>query len=377
MKNYLRKIKEEKGAVSALVIITVLTFIAVLLGAILTVTALRKSQLKSDMRIQDVYGADVDNVNEIYDSLINENTDKTAPTVTISMANSQDYLFAVKSTVTITDDDSGVDYEKCKYIYTTSSDEIGTDIGDYTEGSLTQSSTNIEKAKGTGTYYLHVLATDVEGNSAETVSEDAITIASTAEYDYATDTSGNGKEQTASLLPGTYQFECWGASGGKMNNVNGGYGAYTLGNIELNEKKDIYIYVGATTLVREGGYNGGGKAAGGSTGVSRARITSGGGGGATDIRIFSSTISGDDLLWNSPKGLASRIMVAAGGGGGLSYESFSQVGGNGGGLYSEDRPCVHPSGNYYTTGSNQTESGIANITRNTKCWWIRIWRKWT
>ena len=66
--------KDQKGAVSVIVLITVLTFVVVLLGAIITVSTLRKSQLKSDMRIQDIYGKDVDNVNKIYNDLIENRT---------------------------------------------------------------------------------------------------------------------------------------------------------------------------------------------------------------------------------------------------------------------------------------------------------------
>ena len=66
--------KSQKGAVSAIVLITVLTFVLVLLGAIITVTTLRKSQLRSDIRIQDIYSKDVDNVNGIYENLIENRT---------------------------------------------------------------------------------------------------------------------------------------------------------------------------------------------------------------------------------------------------------------------------------------------------------------
>ena len=71
MKNYSKEsLKEEHGAVTALVVITVLTFVAVLLGAYLTVTTLRQSQLQSDIRIQEIYGQDIDRVNEIYENLV-------------------------------------------------------------------------------------------------------------------------------------------------------------------------------------------------------------------------------------------------------------------------------------------------------------------
>ena len=73
MKRYLRKMKNEKGAVTILVAVTVLTFVMVLLGAYLTVTALKQSQLKSDIRIQEVYGRDVNRVDEVYEELIQKN----------------------------------------------------------------------------------------------------------------------------------------------------------------------------------------------------------------------------------------------------------------------------------------------------------------
>ena len=66
MKKNIGKINGERAAVSVLVLITVLTFVFVLLGAFLVVTTLRKSQLNSDIRIQDIYQKGVNNVNEIY-----------------------------------------------------------------------------------------------------------------------------------------------------------------------------------------------------------------------------------------------------------------------------------------------------------------------
>lgn len=60
----------EKGAVSVLIAITVLTFTTVLLGTFLTVSTLRESQLKSDKRIQDIYGKDVNEIDDIYYNLI-------------------------------------------------------------------------------------------------------------------------------------------------------------------------------------------------------------------------------------------------------------------------------------------------------------------
>lgn len=83
MKNSIsKKVKEEKAAVSVLVFITVLTFVVVLLGAYLTVTTLKKSQLESDIRIQEIYGKDVERVDEIYEELTSK--DRQGPNCDIT-----------------------------------------------------------------------------------------------------------------------------------------------------------------------------------------------------------------------------------------------------------------------------------------------------
>ena len=102
MKNNIReKIKEEKAAVTMLVVVTVLTFVAVLLSAYLTSTTLRKSQLKSDMKIQEIYGRDVNNVDEIYEELAS--VDREAPTCEITYTVLDDtsisYQFAFSESV--------------------------------------------------------------------------------------------------------------------------------------------------------------------------------------------------------------------------------------------------------------------------------------
>lgn len=68
--NNIIKLKSEKGAVSSLVLFTVLMFIVILMGVYLTITAKQKAQIKSDMRIEQVYGQDIDNVDYIYNKLV-------------------------------------------------------------------------------------------------------------------------------------------------------------------------------------------------------------------------------------------------------------------------------------------------------------------
>lgn len=68
--NNIIKLKGEKGAVSSLVLFTVLMFIVILMGVYLTITAKQKAQIKSDMRIEQVYGQDIENVDYIYNKLV-------------------------------------------------------------------------------------------------------------------------------------------------------------------------------------------------------------------------------------------------------------------------------------------------------------------
>ena len=72
MRNILVKkvIRKENGAISTLVLFTVLVFVVILMGSYLSVTSLEKSQLKSDEKIQEIYGKGVTQVDLIYDELM-------------------------------------------------------------------------------------------------------------------------------------------------------------------------------------------------------------------------------------------------------------------------------------------------------------------
>ena len=128
---------------------------------------------------------------------------------------------------------------------------------------------------------------------------------------------------------GLYKLETWGAQGGSSlldngtENITaktclldgkgkcfGGYGSYTAGVIQLRKGEVLYLYVGGqgTSGIKSqdapGGYNGGGIG----TWDNNDDESNGAGGGASDVRL----VSGE---WNDATSLASRIMVAAGGGG--------------------------------------------------------------
>lgn len=132
-----------------------------------------------------------------------------------------------------------------------------------------------------------------------------------------------GSQQSVTLQPGSYKLEVWGAQGG---GGGGGLGGYSVGAITIDSAKTAYIYVGENGKPQAGGWNGGG---GISTGSDY------GGGGGTDIRIGSNSLS-------------SRVIVAGGGGG-----AQNDRGGVGGGT---SGTAGTGSGSGYTPGQGGTQS---------------------
>ena len=108
-----------------------------------------------------------------------------------------------------------------------------------------------------------------------------------------------------------YKIECWGAQGGNDMDGRGGLGAYTAGDINLLTNTKLYVCVGCygtrgSKLIY---INGGGITHGAASG-----------GGSSDVRLTGGT-------WNDFASLKSRIMVAAGGGGGENVEKHGGYGG--------------------------------------------------
>lgn len=154
-----------------------------------------------------------------------------------------------------------------------------------------------------------------------------------------------GSVQTATLTPGTYKLECWGAQGGSYSGCIGGYGGYSKGTITLTEATTVYISVGGagSSSSTAAGFNGGG------TGISSGR----GGGGATDVRI------GQNSLY-------SRVIVAGGGGGAGVTSANANPCGCGGGEYGGDGYYNDTTGSY-TIGQNRC-GGSASQTAGGKTW---------
>ena len=147
------------------------------------------------------------------------------------------------------------------------------------------------------------------------------------EYDY----TGNVQKFIVPI-DGTYKLEIWGAQGGGASTTyTGGYGGYSVGEISLKEKEELYIVVGGAgtycsggSCTRTGGYNGGGYC----KAYTNSTSTCGSGGGATHIAVNNNLGELRNYVDNKDD-----VIIVAGGGGGANYCNSSNhaSGGPGGG----------------------------------------------
>lgn len=182
-----------------------------------------------------------------------------------------------------------------------------------------------------------------------------------------------GSVQTATLAPGTYKLECWGAQGGNSNQSNGTYGnggkgGYSTGILNVSTNTTIYITVGGQgqngilNTRTAGGFNGGGDGYGTNNfGVG------GGGGGASDISLMSPVFSHSSYFINNIRdtnSLLSRIIVAGGGGSaGYDVSNNAANGGAGGGTTGQDGLSNRV---YHGTGGKQTTFGTGGSSEEPK-----------
>lgn len=130
----------------------------------------------------------------------------------------------------------------------------------------------------------------------------------------------------------TIRIEVWGAEGGNRGgSAYGGKGGYSKGEITIQKEEALIIYVGGMGNSTSKGWNGGGIGAYGNVY----------GGGATDVRKGGST-------------LASRIIIAGGGG---SVGAADRHGGAGGGTTGIDATNGYGTGGQ---GGTQTTGGAGN-----------------
>ena len=98
--------------------------------------------------------------------------DNVKPSASISISpTSTTTTGSVNATVTLSDAQTGVNTTASKWVYNTSSGNIGTNESSYTGGSFSSNTQTITlTATSPGSYYLHVLTKDNAGNVAETIS---------------------------------------------------------------------------------------------------------------------------------------------------------------------------------------------------------------
>ena len=162
-------------------------------------------------------------------------------------------------------------------------------------------------------------------------------------YDYTGDI-----QRFVNFRPGKYKLETWGAQGGNYRN-NGGYGAYSVGYIDISSYNNIfYVYVGGQPDSIEGGFNGGGN--GGDYGGQKGF----GGGGATHI----ATETG--LLTTFENKQDKLLIVAGGGSGGGHSDGWQEGSGSGGGKIGADGWDFFNNSDemYIGTGGTQAGGGI-------------------
>ncbi len=178
-----------------------------------------------------------------------------------------------------------------------------------------------------------------------------------------------GGEQTfVAPVSGTYRVELWGAQGGSYNDIYGGYGGYSVGNIILSKGSNIYINVGGTTNSSHGGYNGGGTGSDSIETDNNIEMVNKylGGGGATHIASASGSL-------NSLEAEINNILIVSGAGGGGYYygvrENFMVNGGHGGGYIGNNGNVrvttgYTPANDIASTGGNQSNGGSGNNSNN-------------
>ena len=189
-----------------------------------------------------VYARLTDGVNEGDYATANID-DKTLPqAATISLSGtSTNTSGSVTATVTLKDNESGVDATGSKWVYNTTSGNIGTDESSYTNNFTTNPEELTLSATTPGTYYLHVLTKDVAGNKIETISE-VITVTQLVTGISISPTSvsmntGDTRQLTATVTPdnATNKGITWSSSNNAVASVSnsGLVTAKTAGSVTI------------------------------------------------------------------------------------------------------------------------------------------------
>lgn len=258
----------------------------------------------------------------------------------------------IKAQIKLTSKGVSFDSSKSKYIISTSDAKtIGEKFYEKGDPITSLEMNTVDFICKSGTYFVRCIVFRADGKSQEFVSNKVTTSGTSVLLGY------EGKQADFSLSPGRYKFEVWGAKGGdstgkranSSSNGKGGLGGYSTGTLQLNESKNIHVFVGGAGCPgnsSDGAESSGGFPDGGRTKTGHrnsATCVPGTGGGSTSIRLIKNT----DY----------HRLIVAGGGGGASGDSINtSSGGFGGGL------C---GGNCYYNGVLQTQ-GSGTQTGSTR-----------
>ena len=161
-----------------------------------------------------------------------------------------------------------------------------------------------------------------------------------------------GGEQTFTVpTTGTYKLETWGAQGYSVNSTYfGGYGAYSVGFVQLKNNTNLYIYVGQNG---PGGYGNFTSYPNGGASYGASPVQGGSGGGSTHILLTESDLS---ALENN---LDEILIVSGGGGASTYYTGWNGTGGHAGGYMGGTGTRLTIDAGKYTagTGGSQTNGG--------------------
>ena len=163
----------------------------------------------------------------------------------------------VTATIAQKDQQSGVDIEKCKWVYQTNPNPIGTDEESYTGGGFTAENETIDlKPKGAGIYYLHVLTIDYAGNKKETIAKEGVTITyhPNAESLIRGVENINGEGNYQIIVNGiTYQVQVEYYEGDQVWTTNKVFGEATyLGQANSDASKMVVVKIEGNLTIQSG-----------------------------------------------------------------------------------------------------------------------------
>lgn len=256
MKNLKEKCLAKKNGITLIAL--VITIIILLILATITIVELRntslfgktayaKNKYKQAERTENNTLDDYTNKISEYGGKILKNKEQEDIPIQGTISDLKGGSIEVSAKVDL---EGNINFNKTKYVFTASNEELGTyDESKYNDGLITESSSVISHGKKAGTYYLHVLVTSSSGNKKEIISDTTATSKGIENF------SPSSNLYELNFPRGNYKFECWGSKGshgnedGSVGSKYGANGAYTSGNLQVEETKTLYIGVSYMSFV--------------------------------------------------------------------------------------------------------------------------------